>query len=616
VRRLIDLLRTRAGEEHGFTLVAVLGILMLTLLFTAASFQAVNGDSSAGRRSSDDKLAYAAAQAGLSWYQAQLAKDPSYWSRCTSLPQVGTPAHNAPVWDGMASTTATRTWGDVASVDVGYTGTPPADKQAFVVELVPANGQSKCVEDSSTSMIDSTTGTLRIRVIGRYGRASRALIGVFRRKGFLDFLYYSNYETLDAKLAPYAAGVGNGTRWPAQANKTFEQWTGDATTGCFAPYSVRQSHTYGAVGALAQYATNTAGTTWANWNPPPGCTDPMFGTSDHVDGPLHVVDPLLICGTVAFGTTSADRIEIEQPLGSHVRNANGQPGCASNANPTWNGTLVTSAEAISPPQSNDSLKGVASSCCRFDGKTAITLNPDGTMLVKNQQMGFPTGKTMNQPANGVIYASTVGTCSGYNPVNVDSSEDTCGNIRLQGQATQNLTFGADGDIVATGDLKPAPSKPNALIGLIAEGFVRVWHPVGAMTSQWFGMASGAGTLNNAGQCTPANSTGAGLPLDPIYIKAAILTLKHSFVVDNWRCGVQFGPNSLHVEGAIAQLNRGPVGCGTCRVGGLPAGYQKQYVYDPELKYRSPPNFLSPVQSAWRTIRIQEQGGAASISAGR
>ena len=42
----------------------------------------------------------------------------------------------------------------------------------------------------------------------------------------------------------------------------------------------------------------------------------------------------------------------------------------------------------------------------------------------------------------------------------------------------------------------------------------------------------------------------------IEIDAAILALDHSFIVDNWDCGLL---GALTVKGAIAQKFRGPVG---------------------------------------------------------
>jgi hypothetical protein len=238
------------------------------------------------------------------------------------------------------------------------------------------------------------------------------------------------------------------------------------------------------------------------------------------------------------------------------------------------------------------------------------------MTVKNSYMGFPAGgKTINQPAGGgVIYATTPtgASCAAYDPDNSDNDSDTCGDVRIQGTAEVSLTVGADNDIVITGDLQNDAAKPNVLIGLIAQSYVRVWHPVSPTSAQWYGNKSGTAVFDSSGNCTSSNT--GGFP-NAITIKAAVLALQHSFMVDNWRCGAQL-TGKINLTGAIAQLYRGPVGCSRCdpNVGPPlgPTGYPKNYVYDTRLKYRSPPAFLSPVQSAWRLVRVQEQTGAASI----
>lgn len=95
-------------------------------------------------------------------------------------------------------------------------------------------------------------------------------------------------------------------------------------------------------------------------------------------------------------------------------------------------------------------------------------------------------------------------------------------------------------------------------------------------------------------------------MQDVHIEAAILTLAHSFIVDNYNCGSPLG--ELKVDGAIAQRFRGPVGrfSGTT----LLHGYVKNYNYDDRLRYRNPPFFLDPVSASWRVIRSNEQVPAA------
>jgi hypothetical protein len=80
----------------------------------------------------------------------------------------------------------------------------------------------------------------------------------------------------------------------------------------------------------------------------------------------------------------------------------------------------------------------------------------------------------------------------------------------------------------------------------------------------------------------------------------LLSLQRSFIVDNYDCG-QLA--ALTVHGAIAQKYRGPVGT---TGGGGGTGFVKDYWYDDRFRYRSPPCFPSPVESAWDVIRSHEQ----------
>jgi hypothetical protein len=87
----------------------------------------------------------------------------------------------------------------------------------------------------------------------------------------------------------------------------------------------------------------------------------------------------------------------------------------------------------------------------------------------------------------------------------------------------------------------------------------------------------------------------------VRIDAAIMSLLHSFMVDNYNCGRS---GNLTVNGAIVQRFRGAVGTGSA--GSIASGYAKDYWYDDRLRYRSPPYFLNPLKSKWEILRTQEQ----------
>ena len=102
------------------------------------------------------------------------------------------------------------------------------------------------------------------------------------------------------------------------------------------------------------------------------------------------------------------------------------------------------------------------------------------------------------------------------------------------------------------------------------------------------VSSGTNVTTGTGRRTMTN----------VRIDAAILSLQHSFIVDNYNQGAKLG--TLTVNGAIAQKFRGPVGTSA------PSGYEKNYNYDDRLRFRTPPYFLDPVASSWNLNRTNEQ----------
>jgi hypothetical protein len=170
----------------------------------------------------------------------------------------------------------------------------------------------------------------------------------------------------------------------------------------------------------------------------------------------------------------------------------------------------------------------------------------------------------------------------------DYSEPSgCANVYVSGTYSQNLTIASEKDIIirppvgdatANGDLK---RSGDVMLGLIANNFIRVYHRV-----------------TRSGTPTPTSCTNSLPEMDDVTIEAAMLSLSHSFIVDNSACGSGLG--TLTVTGSIAQRFRGPVGTLS------PTGFSKAYTYDDRLRYREPPFFLVPVAAAWRIVRQNEQ----------
>jgi Tfp pilus assembly protein PilX len=535
--RLIPHIRNRyICAEHGFSMIVVMGVMAASSLFVAAAFAAANGDLPLTRDSQDRKQAYSAAEAGINYYQYHLNQDPDYWTKCTNVPAPNA-TENQPVnqaWNGSGSDP--RRWRKVAGTSNSYT-----------IELLPANGSASCVENNYATMIDSSTSAFKVRATGKSGantKLKRSIIASFRRRSFLDFLYFTDFETTD----PINYSSGN------------QSW---AQSNCGDKYRAQRNGS---------------------------CSEIQFADADAINGPMHTNDDILTCGTPTFGRNSSDSIEMTGPAPGFTKVGGSCPA----GDPVFNGPKRAGVKALTMPPTNTTLQTVATAGgLVYTGKTIIRFNSAGNMTVTNSLVNGGSPQTRALPANGVIYVkNNTGNCGTVQPPsNANYAEGaSCGNLYISGTYTASMTLAAANDII----IAPPGSVPlsavtssnpvtggsgnadligsgNSVMGLVANNFVRVFHP-----------------------CSPEVS-----PLmKNVRIDAAILSLAHSFTADNHDCGSQL--QQLTVNGAIAQKYRGAVGT----TGGT--GFIKDYNYDDRLRYRSPPYFLEPVAASWHVIRSNEQ----------
>jgi len=519
--------------QQGFTTVTLMGTLMVGGLLVAASFAAVQPDIAFTQKDDDSKQAYAAAEAGVNYYMNRLGQDNAYYTHCDQVPS---PTQNAVnlEWNGTGA-------------DPRKYSKIPGYQAEYAVELLAAQtsaaGTELCQVDVPASMVNPMTGTFRIRSTGRVRTptssadkpAKRSIVVTLRRKSFIDFLWFTNYETLDpAAYSPTAS-----TETPA--------W---AAANCVFYRDDRNS----------------------------SCDDISFLSVDSLLGPLHTNDSLLICGSPTFGTDANDLIELN---GS-------SPGWESScsASPNFDGTVVHPGGILPMPQTNAELAQSADPAYTFTGETRLIFNGD-TMTVNG-------GSPIALPDTGVIYVKSSSCGSGFTRKNTLPSPlpasnpggatlAGCGNVYVQGTYNKDITIGADNDIIVTDDFKSSNTS-TILAGLIANNFVRVYHPV----TNW---------NSSATDCD--NNGGPG----SLQIDAAILALNHSFIADNWYCGNPLG--TLTINGAIAQKFRGTVS--TFSSGStVGTGYAKSYNYNRALRYREPPYFIAPTESAWKIVRQNEQ----------
>ena len=414
--------------------------------------------------------------------------------------------------------------------------------KTLVASTAPSNDQVCDTNNPIATLIEGSTsgtaaGTFRVSSTGKSAGVSRTVVAQYRSPSFLNYVYYTDYEVLDPSATP-----------------------GDPT-GCAVHWPNRGT----------------------------GCQPIEFVTGDAIKGPLHSEDWLFVCGSPVFGRTKADQIQA-------AGHSDEGTGCGDNA--TMTGTFNNTAPSLLPPSTNAQLLNVTQPAFHFTGVTTIVLN--------GGQMSVNGGAYVNDPTNGVVYVSTssAGCPVTYTPFTATYTGNTgCGNVYVSGNYNTSLTIASDNDIIINGNIIPtgtplttpatAPSG-SALLGLVANDFVRIYHPVTpARASSTNCSAVGGGNVSN----------GSGSLQNP-YIYAAILAVNHSFIVDNYDCGNQLG--TLHVYGAIAQLFRGPVGTGNGY-----SGYLKDYNYDDRLATTEPPYFLNPVSAHWSVSRETECDVAAS-----
>jgi Tfp pilus assembly protein PilX len=542
----------RARSEDGFTMIIALGVMLVTSLLLVAAFTAANGDTHLSHQDTLQKQAYYAALAGVQEYEYQLQNNPNYWQNCSN-----TPANLV----------------------------PQRSDERYEIKLLLANGKSTCnSEKPFESLIESTgaeANTFRIESIGCAGKtamatcsgqpkstvATRTAIATFQVTGFLQYVYFTQYETRDPAL-------------------------------------------YNPKGNCSQYRAQR----------PSECTTIYFVSGDNVNGPMHTDDTAAICGTPEFGRaghTPKDMVEINKGVTYE--------GCGGGSAPKYNsptGTYSVGEELVAPEQ-DTSLGAYVEPNNSFGGVTQLVLN--GTTN-KITVINKGVEKTVSWPENGLIYVEGGGSACAYNFTGSAADgaaekekETNCANVYVHGTYSKSLTIAAENDVIVNGSTYPTsvagklgiePSG-TAVLGLIATHFVRIYHPVGATYAANRGSCKSGDTYNSATKvCEYENSKdGCNAPdlsaaedttngwgtQQNIWLYAAILSTSHSFAVDNYNCGSELG--ELNVYGAVAQKFRGIVGTSGS------TGYIKNYNYDQRLATDEPPYFLAPLKAGWKVARL-------------
>jgi hypothetical protein len=548
-------------REDGISLIVTLGVAFVSALLLIGAFAATRSEIHLTSVDTAEKRAYYAAEAGIEDYEYHLTQDGNYLSYCTEPPKENKALN-------QVGSTKNR-----AQVPVAEGETLPEE---YAIQLLPAESapvtDRKCdpnhLVETMLEEKGSATGTFRIESTGYAGGKERTLVATFRNSNFVSFVWYTKYETADPSI------------YGAKEEPNY------IVCGQF--YGVRPSKCNG--------------------------FNNFFITGESVNGPMHTEDHAGICGSPVLGRNGSDLIEFGQSYNKDEGYSN--EGACAESKPVFEGTHVAVAQVrpIEPPPGDEELKHVVESAYTFKEKTEIILQ--GSEMTIIEHVGsHPTAKEEEEhpekkkelkrtnvafPPNGVIYVE--GGCSiHYSPFGPSPTytQDTgCGNVYVHGYYTSSLTIASENDIIINGNITTATNEgvptTNAMLGLIANNFVRIYHPLtGTREASYTKCGSASNDLVET-ETTPKDMT-----TPTIY--AAILAVKHAVIVDNFDCGSPtIGP--LKIYGAVAGLfSDGMTGTfsGTTAVSGYPYDLE----YDDRLQVEEPPHFLNPIEASW-TIQRQ------------
>jgi hypothetical protein len=591
-RGTIRALGRRLRGEEGIALPVVIGVGLVMLMLVATAMSVSTSGLVKTRNDEQWNGALAAAYAGVEEYQSRLANDATYQ-------KYGNPAA---AFSSDSTLTLPPSGSENPAFGVGTSGT---------WAVIPGSGNSASYRYEVDNSDYATKGILHLRSTGRVGDVTRSLVADLKQTGFIDYLYFTNYETQD----PAYTGV---TQVDSNNKNVCERY---------------------AYGSPARSSST--------------CGDIQFGGSDTFGGPVRSNDRMMICGSNFDGPVISS--STTNPI--WVKPS----GCSSN--PTWGvGTGPLFQAPIDMPPTNSELKKetrndlnaeVPRPGCLYTGPTVITFefvggnpkmrvlspwtkftniaataagasNPSkcGTPGSGAGGLGSPTGALIDVLDLNLVYVQAVPavgsgdanapSSSGYLPTNFSCTSATstrpagwaysttsggwfptttyyarypaanevkpggkltyygcrAGDLYVKGTLGGQTTLAAENFVYVIGDLV-YKDKQADILGLVGQNAVLVWNPVDG---------SDDNLLDDWDR----------------EIDAAILSVGHTFQVQNYD---RSGPRgTLTVFGAIAQKFRGTVA--TTSGGSVANGYAKDYQYDERYKVTAPPKFLTPVSTTY------------------
>ena len=630
--------RAQAEGENGVALITVLGLSAVLFALVGAGMVAAAGATSKSGHDNDWSAALDAAYAGVADYEARLTNDNTYQ-------QYGN--KNAPFSIATGSTTLVTPTGTNANPAFNYLASDSWSP-------VPQSGGDESFRYEVDNSQYVNTGTIRLLATGRSGNVTRSLLANVRQRGFIDYMYFTDYEVPDPQI------------------------TGDDQTNC------------------TKY--------WYNGRVDGNCHGPIqFTNGDTLNGPIDSNDAMYICGGNFLGpvTTNYNVAPYYRDCGSPTfATINGQQY------PQYDGKLtmpVTNSQMLQETRGDLTTSSVPRPGCLYTGPTSITFNSNGTMTVyspftlfsnfstdasganhgvantaqcgtpgtsgtiptgQTGRLGVYPGATLPVPVQNLIYvqsmpasssdpnytkpATTTAACTAggnalKNPLggtypstgsagtpvvtypsgkrvtatttsNIETPTKygknsalpyyscTNGDAFVQGTVNGQVTVAADNFVYITGNLTYAPNSGN-ILGLVGQSAVWVWNPIvgSTTTTETCNWSNNKATGCSSTTSSLSGSTNLAFPSasNSRTIDAAILSVAHTFQVQNYDKGSQLG--NLTVLGAIAQKYRGTVGTS----GSPGTGFLKNYTYDTRLRSIAPPKFLQAVSTTYGVTQFAD-----------
>jgi hypothetical protein len=602
----------RMRSQNGFALPVVIGLgLALTVMAATVLTVSTSGSvKSGGDRDGDNAMA--AAYGGLAEYQSRLTANNAYEEYGVSTPFSTGSAFNGTDGNPAFGTTAGGTWATIAN---------SGGTEFFRYE----------VDNSGYS----TSGIIRLRVTGRSGDITRSLVANLKGTGFIDYLYFTDYESSNPVVTGetqngnsskaclsehltdpgYSSNVACGAvqfisgdilEGPVRTNDEFticgaefkETVQSTASTGTYSKPSGCGNAKFDSgspqkVASLDLPATNNAMLQETRYDlqattvPRPGClytgpTSIVFNSN----GSMTVISPWTLATQIAIAANgkmtgkSTGTAATECGTISALHSSAGATVTVPTSNLVYVQSVPTSNTNTDPNYWASGAVPTSPSSATFCTKTVTTTTTDW-LGRKTTHTTTTYGNGLSNAATGLAYPAS----NEFNGPAGASSVYGCrnGDAFVQGTFHGALTIGAQNNLFVTGNIKYTDASTD-ILGLVGQSTVTVWNPISCDSSSHNVCSTSSGSSDLLARSGNANVT----------IDAAIASNGGTFQVENYGYGARLG--TLTVLGSIAQEFRGAVG--VSYGGSHITGFTKDYGYDTRLLNTAPPKFLQPVSTTY------------------